>query len=188
MSNTSRKEAIEVFKDIISKPMIYSNFIINASRVALASLEADEAYQLEYEQPELLKKKTLTEQCIACVYDEIENEEGEHCKKCLDGNSQFKPILKTIKEYLTVNMHYPPESESAYEKALLKAYTDGQASVEPKADKPKGRWTHISYFDGGFGINQRCSNCEHTMSGQIFDLVDNYCPNCGAKMIKPSEK
>lgn len=45
----NRKEAIEVLKDIVSKPMLYSNHIIGACRVALASLETDEAYQLEYE-------------------------------------------------------------------------------------------------------------------------------------------
>ena len=49
MSDMSRKEAIEVLKDIVSKPMLYSNFIMGACRVALASLETDEAYQLEYE-------------------------------------------------------------------------------------------------------------------------------------------
>lgn len=49
MSDMSRKEAIEVLKDIVSKPMLYSNFIMDACRVALASLETDEAYQLEYE-------------------------------------------------------------------------------------------------------------------------------------------
>ena len=45
----ARTEAIEVLKDIVSKPMLYSNHIIGACRVALASLETDEAYQLEYE-------------------------------------------------------------------------------------------------------------------------------------------
>ena len=49
MSEMARTEAIEVLKDIVSKPMLYSNHIIGACRVALASLETDEAYQLEFE-------------------------------------------------------------------------------------------------------------------------------------------
>ena len=35
------EEAIEVLKDIVSKPMLYSNHIINTCRVALTSLEAE---------------------------------------------------------------------------------------------------------------------------------------------------
>ena len=35
-------------------------------------------------------KNDLTEQCIACKYDETEDENGEHCKKCLEGGSQFE--------------------------------------------------------------------------------------------------
>ena len=51
-----------------------------------------------------------------------------------------------------------------------------------KSDKPSGKWEHISYFDGGYGMNETCSNCGCTIHGQIFDLVDKYCPNCGSKM------
>ena len=50
------------------------------------------------------------------------------------------------------------------------------------SDKPSGKWEHISYFDGGYGMNETCSNCGCTIHGQIFDLIDKYCPNCGAKM------
>lgn len=35
-------------------------------------------------------KEPITENCIACKYDETEEEDGEHCKKCLAGNSQFE--------------------------------------------------------------------------------------------------
>ena len=46
----TRKEAVEALKDIVSTPMLYSDYVVDACRVALASLETDEAYQLEYEQ------------------------------------------------------------------------------------------------------------------------------------------
>lgn len=35
-------------------------------------------------------KEPITENCIACKYDETEEEDGKHCKKCLAGNSQFE--------------------------------------------------------------------------------------------------
>ncbi len=35
-------------------------------------------------------KEPITENCIACKYDEIEESDGEHCKKCLAGDSQFE--------------------------------------------------------------------------------------------------
>ena len=40
-------------------------------------------WNVEYEEP-------ITENCIACKYDETEEEDGEHCKKCLEGDSQFE--------------------------------------------------------------------------------------------------
>ena len=52
----------------------------------------------------------------------------------------------------------------------------------PLREIPSGKWEHITYYDGGFGMNETCSNCGHTIHGQIFDLVDKYCPNCGTKM------
>ena len=35
-------------------------------------------------------KEPITKNCIACKYDETEEEDGEHCKKCLKGDSQFE--------------------------------------------------------------------------------------------------
>lgn len=52
----------------------------------------------------------------------------------------------------------------------------------PLKELPSGKWKHISYYDGGYGMNETCSNCGCTIHGQIFDLVDKYCPNCGCKM------
>lgn len=37
----TKEEAIEVLRDIVSKPMLYSNHIIDACRIALVSLEAE---------------------------------------------------------------------------------------------------------------------------------------------------
>lgn len=65
--------------------------------------------------------------------------------------------LKTD-EALAVNMHYPPDSESAYEKALLKAYADGQASVDPKWIPVSERLPEESYNSilGWDAYRERC--------------------------------
>lgn len=43
----------------------------------------------------------ITENCIACKYDETEEKDGEHCKKCLAGDSQFeldKEFIESVTE------------------------------------------------------------------------------------------
>ena len=51
----TREEAIQILKDMIQRTNFYSNHIIDACKIAIASLETDEAYLLEYEQPEFCK-------------------------------------------------------------------------------------------------------------------------------------
>ena len=49
---------------------------------------------------------SITENCIACKYDEIEESDGSHCKKCLAGDSQFeldKEFVQTTKNNLVVD-------------------------------------------------------------------------------------
>lgn len=156
MSDITRSEAIKTLKEHLShwERLLQEHICfeqegidtISALKLAIASLETDEAYQLEYEKPEICedavsrkevlnlivrslgksntyihtevlkmpsvlpKSKTATENCIDCVYDEIETEEGTHCKKCLAGdNSQYKYVFDFVRENL-------------------------------KADKPSGKW------------------------------------------------
>ena len=49
--------------------------------------------------------------------------------KALEQESTTKNDLGVDCISRKADMHYPPESESAYEKALLKAYADGQESI-----------------------------------------------------------
>ena len=59
-------------------------------------------WNAEYEEP-------ITENCIACKYDETEEEDGEHCKKCLEGDSQFELdnefVEATIRKCFECNNH-----------------------------------------------------------------------------------
>lgn len=55
----------------------------------------------------------------------------------------------------------------------FKRYVDG---LTPVADRPQGEW-----IDAGQYPFDKCSIC-----GQTVDSYDewNYCPNCGARMVK----
>ena len=128
MSDMSRTEAIEILNDLagyektIDLIQNYSVSVQDALHIAIASLETDEAYQLEYERT---TKNDLGVDCISRA--EAVRVASGYCHP-----SNIAKELKKLPSVLpkTVNIHYPPESESAYEKALLKAYADGQASVE----------------------------------------------------------
>ena len=81
----ARTEAIEVLKDIVSKPMLYSNHIIGACKVALASLETDEAYQLEYERT--TKNDLGVEEYVS--RQAVDNLVREYLKNATDENIAF---------------------------------------------------------------------------------------------------
>lgn len=57
------------------------------------------------------KSKTFTENCIVCVYDEIETETGVHCKKCLDGDSQYRSVFDLAIKALEQEPKWIPVSE-----------------------------------------------------------------------------
>lgn len=67
--------------------------------------------------------------------------------------------------------------EAIYDIRTLKA-----ADVQPVKH---GRWKHIA------GMNSKCSECERYFPVQEFDSRPfdiNFCPHCGARMIKDGEQ
>lgn len=60
-------------------------------------------------------------------------------------------------------------SEWEYDHAILKAYGEGQASVEKV-----GRWIDREVYDAD---RWECSEC-----GRTEPYKENFCPNCGARM------
>ena len=129
---------------------------------AIASLETDEAYQLMEEQPEFCEGCISRKAAIAKFIDKTPN---GHLEPINENESSWS-LQGIVSEltYLpsvlpkTVNMNYPPESESAYEKALLKAYADGQASVESKWIPVSERLPEESYNSvlGWDAYRERC--------------------------------
>ena len=175
MSYITRAEAIEHLKDLDDivgldaygrKAITIDIEDIKAIRFAIASLETDEAYQLEHEQPE------FCEDCIS----------RESAQLCLTGENL-------------------PENRNEYI-ALVSKRLRKLPSVLPKAKK--GHWIEHDwkeFLEEGY---YRCSVCNHGyqrytkgirksdvpyIDGQEYILwnCDNYCPNCGAKMVEPQE-
>lgn len=46
-----------------------------------------------------------------------------------------------------------------------------------------GHWIYEKHFGQDYCICSKCSNGIHIQTNKTY----NYCPNCGAKMIKPQE-
>ena len=163
MSDMTRSEAIEALKqlrlDYVEFWEELNDETTRALDMAIASLEADKAYQLEYEQPEL-------------------------CEDCI---SRFE-----VTEILN----------SEYDKDIMLDRVDGLPSVLPKAKK--GHWIEHECEGMREKGYYRCSVCNHGyqrytkgirksdvpyIDGQEYKLwnCDNYCPNCGAKMVESQE-
>ena len=163
---------------------------IEAFKMSIASLEIDEAYQLMEEQPEFCANCIDREAVLKLFYD-YKEQHSEDKKKYPMNYGTLCDMIRWIRELpsvlpKTVNMHYPPDSKSAYEKALLKAYADGQASIEPK----QGHW--IKYCSPRCGEQHyKCTACRYYINfgkwGEYYSKEFKYCPNCGARMVEPQE-
>lgn len=76
------------------------------------------------------------------------------------------------------------ESENYY-KSLVESYGDTinkltTAISESKQEQRKGHWIHKMWF-------LECSNCGYTrdrLDNEGYPIPDNFCPNCGAKMVE----
>lgn len=51
----------------------------------------------------------------------------------------------------------------------------------PSADRPQGEWEMQEDADGLYGI---CSVCGQDADFSHYYRAYNYCPNCGARMLK----
>ncbi len=61
-----------------------------------------------------------------------------------------------------------------------------QQWVEELEQEPKtGHWIKGKYKDDDIRYNDSSYKCDKC--GKIVDFKENYCPNCGAKMVEPQE-
>lgn len=62
----------------------------------------------------------------------------------------------------------------------IKGYIEHQPTIEPK----RGEWKR-RIVDNGFNADWVCSECGYRVKTDFVDY--NYCPNCGARMLKGAE-
>ena len=49
-----------------------------------------------------------------------------------------------------------------------------------------GRWIFIEQLSGGY-YSYKCSECQHLENVEKREMLGNYCPHCGAKMLGMEE-
>ena len=72
---------------------------------------------------------------------------------------------------------------AGYKSAYQQGYSDAMRDFrkEPKT----GHWIEGKYRNDDIRYNDSSYKCDKC--GRIIDFKENYCPNCGAKMIEPQE-
>jgi len=223
MSDITRSEAIEALKqlrlDYVEFWEELNDETTRALDMAIASLEADEAYQLEYERTtkEIPIKLNITEvkkhqsdfsdlserkaeDCISREFQEIvvEYPPEDLCTYPeYKGKPYFSIKYKEGNDYFIGYGTYKPEVFSRY---LRDYFMPPVTPQEPR----KGHWIEHEWEEMREKGYYRCSVCNHGyqrytkgirksdvpyIDGQEYKLwnCDNYCPNCGAKMVESQE-
>ena len=142
--------------------------------MAIASMETDEAYQLEYE--------STTRNCFECKYSKDNHNSGtEECHLCMWEN-QYTPTTKNdlgvdcisrqvVDDYIAklLSGYLYDEERERLEK--FSAWINELPSVLPKIDaRRKGHWDK----EGA------CPFCDYLRHWRD----DNYCAHCGADLRK----
>ena len=176
----TRAEAIKILKAAETDRFPYEpQKLVEAFELAIASLETDEAYQLEYERT---TKNDLPKYCDRniCLKNEYNNIGCEDCEVT-------KSQEPTTKNDLGVDIFDKAINQSDLEEWIMETFPDWcegdvrlimnhmdeMPSVTPQEPKT-GHWITKPHV---YGVTY-CSECD-------FELkIDNtnYCPNCGAKM------
>ena len=89
--------------------------------------------------------------------------------------------IKVLKENYDYHVNYDCGDYCAWGYELAEAV---KMTIKALEQEPKmGHWIALgNYDDWGNESSYKCSEC-----GEIDTYPDNYCPNCGAKMVKSQE-
>ncbi len=154
-----RKKHISVLKNMLEWMEAASKVASKEERkeavkYAIASLETDEAYQLEYEQPEF-------------------------CEDCISRENTVKQICKVAEQ-----LPEPHKSQYIMTALYIQSNKEDFPSVLPKADKPKEKWIlknvetsilkiecpicgfHRNVLNETFAKFNYCPNCGADMRGK----------------------
>ena len=72
--------------------------------------------------------------------------------------------------------------ENGVGKITVQALDSLICELNEYAERQTGEWINTGVDEEWYARAYECSLCGHTMVG-----TDNYCPNCGAKMVEPQE-
>ena len=150
--------------------------------MAKASLEVDEAYQLEYERTtgkSAIYKRTENIQKDLDRLNELNHEQHELCEDCISREQALKELKESAEHHandsreevllrgdrdiiraLPPVIPQEPKSEWEYDHEILKAYADGQARVESVLEDIKA---------------------------EISDMYPNYIDEKGYRMVRKSD-
>lgn len=101
------------------------------------------------------------------------------------GDNRFEIIARAKQAILdSTNIDTSPDEMKVLDNFLFRCwqmdwldkYDENKKLVEQKL----GRWIHKDNFIGKYLM---CSECSH-----VTGRKSNYCPNCGAKMLKGTEE
>lgn len=102
----------------------------------------------------------ITENCIACKYDEIEEEDGEHCKKCLAGDSQFE----LDKEFVESTIQERQAESDKFDAAYQDGYNCGYAQARFDYEQDPTTKNNLPLINTeGLDEEIRCTMCTNSM-------------------------
>jgi hypothetical protein len=193
---SDRKKAIETLKQLrLDYEEFYeehNNEVTQAYDMAIASLETDEAYQLEYEKT---TKPTIEE-----FIEYAQKEFGVIIKaEKSDNPDTYEKLFGTTKKDLGVDcisrkalLNATVKKNSIWNHITnsdgdnLEAIVSKLPSVTPI--RPKGHWIshgkhceNLGVIPSGLGAYEWCSNCDCGIDVREWHRNHyNYCPNCGS--------
>ena len=92
-----------------------------------------------------------------------------------------------FKEFERAAWYNNADRDEIAEEILLQMPT-----INPDDLRPRGRWIlgHVEpgYFTPGGNRPWICSNCGYLTSWMLDKPKENFCPNCGAKMIGENDE
>lgn len=101
------------------------------------------------------------------------DQEGKEkdCLECAHEHEQLADWLRELKER---RENDEKEYSRGYADGCVAGYAEGKESFPPQ-----GKWEEPFYHNDK--TYHKCNHCH--VSSQLI-LIDNYCPNCGARMTK----
>ena len=139
--------------------------VIEALNLAISSLETDEAYQLEYEQPEFCADCISRAEVLKLMKDNWHTHNGDWAmQESMDDIRALPSVYPKKEDYIKANEQLTKQIE------MLKLDRD--------CEKPSGEWVKDEITERSKGEYQyKCNQC-----GCYHRAMYDYCPSCGAKM------